>query len=299
MARLAAALQKKASVAAAAAEEPRPEVAGALDAGAPPPQETQFGPSKRQLESQQQPQQQEQLTGPGLLEPQASPPSSLSGAMPSPAPPLAPSLTKTDQGGSGDVHGHKAREKGGGGSAANDRGVLGSSEEEGRWKSGEARPATASTTTKPTPSSTRPTVPRELRSAVSKGGRIRNGGKSSSSNSGGGGSGSAASGATGRGGADGGAASGGVSRESSNKSSNSSGSSSSAISGSSSISGSRSGSSGGTDGVVAPSRIVMPSGRGVRAAGTRSSPESGRPRRRRSMAQAEAGAADVERVGQR
>ncbi|CBJ28259.1 conserved unknown protein [Ectocarpus siliculosus] len=44
-------------------------------------------------------------------------------------------------------------------------------------------------------------------------------------------------------------------------------------------------------------RIVMPSGRGVRAAGTRASPESGRPRRRRSMAQAEAGAAGVEGGG--
>ncbi|CAM9414557.1 unnamed protein product, partial [Ectocarpus sp. 12 AP-2014] len=270
MARLAAALQKKASVAAAAAEEPRPEVAGAVDAGASPPEETQFGPSKRKLEPrQQQPQpqqqqQQQQLTPPCLLEPQASPPSSLSGALPAPAPPSAPSLTKTDQGGSGDVLGHEAREKGGGSSAANDRGILGSSEQEGRWKSGEARPATASTTTKPTPTSTRYTVPRELRSAVRKGGRIRNGGKNTSSNSGGGGSGSAASGATGRGGADSGAASGEVTRENSNKSSeksrnSSSSSSRSRISGSSSgssISGSSSSSSSGSissaDGVVVP-----------------------------------------------
>lgn len=286
MARLAAALQKKALVAAAAAAaEPSPEEAGAVDAGASLPQETRFGPSERQLEPQQQ-QQQQQLTPMGLLEPEASPPSSLSGAMPAPAPTSAPSLPRTDQGGSGETPGHEAEERKGGGEASNDRDDLGSSsQKEGRRESGEARPP-ASTATKPTSTSTRSTVPRELRSAVPKGGmsRIRIGGNSRSGDSSGSDSGSAASGATGRGVAGGGAAGGGVRRASTSSTSTSSIVSSSVSSSS-------------LDGVVAPSRIVMPSGRGVRAAGTRASPESGRPRRRRSMAQAEASAAAVEGAG--
>lgn len=164
---------------------------------------------------------------------------------------------------------------------------------EGRGGGGEAPPAR-----KPIAASA---IPREIRSTFSRGG----GGRSRRSSSGGGRSGNGIGGGSAfdsvgidgvssdRDPADesgtvprGGTQKGSSTSTSSNRQKSENGSSS----GSSSLSsiGSVSSASSSTSNSVAASRIVLPAGRSVRAAGSRASPESGRPRKRRSMAQAEA-----------